>query len=103
MKIKIAQLLLAIGFVTVAVACGEKPDMQWNSPPAMQIKTDKNYTAVLALESGDVKIKLHAAEAPNMVNNFVFLAQEGFYDGVTFHRVIPNLMAQTGDPIENAN
>ena len=98
MKIKIAHLLLAIVLVTAAVACGEKPDMQWNTPPAMQIETDKDYTAILALESGDVKIKLHAAEAPNMVNNFVFLAQEGFYDGVTFHRVIPNFMAQTGDP-----
>jgi len=62
------------------------------------IDTDKTYEAVLHTEKGDVRIALYDDLAPVTVNNFVFLAREGFYDGVTFHRVIPGFMAQTGDP-----
>ena len=72
---------------------------QWGSPPAMVIDTSKNYSAVFELEKGDeFTIELYADKVPNTVNNFVFLAREGYYDGVTFHRVLPNFMAQFGDP-----
>ena len=72
---------------------------QYDSAPPMGIDPDKKYTATMELEKGgEVVVELFAKEAPNTVNNFVFLAREGFYDGVTFHRVIPGFMAQGGDP-----
>ncbi len=71
---------------------------QWKIAPQMGIDAKKTYTATLKTELGDVVIQLHAEKAPNTVNNFVFLAREGFYDGVSFHRVIANFMAQGGDP-----
>jgi cyclophilin family peptidyl-prolyl cis-trans isomerase len=71
---------------------------QWSQPPAMQIDPSKTYTAVFHTEKGDFTVELFAKEAPITVNNFVFLARQGFYDGVTFHRVIKGFMAQGGDP-----
>ena len=72
---------------------------QWPAPPEMVIDTSKNYSAVFKLEKGgEFTIELYADKVPNTVNNFVFLAREGYYDGVTFHRVLPNFMAQFGDP-----
>ena len=65
----------------------------------MTIDTSKSYTATFELEKGaQFTVQLFAAEVPKTVNSFVFLAREGFYDGVTFHRVIPGFMAQGGDP-----
>lgn len=73
--------------------------MQWDAPPAMTIDTSKDYSAVIELEKGgEIVIDLFEDGAPTTVNNFVFLAREGFYDGVTFHRVLEGFMAQTGDP-----
>ena len=72
---------------------------QYDSPPAMTIDTDKDYSAKFVLSGGgEFTIDLFEKDAPITVNNFVFLAREGFYDGVTFHRVIPGFMAQGGDP-----
>ncbi len=71
---------------------------QWSQPPAMEIDPNKKYTAVLHTEKGDITIELFAKEVPNTVNNFVFLSRQGFYNGITFHRVIPGFMAQTGNP-----
>ncbi len=71
---------------------------QWKNPPPMTIDTRKTYTAALKTELGDIIVHLYADKAPAVVNNFVFLAREQFYDGVTFHRVIANFMAQSGDP-----
>ena len=71
---------------------------QWSSPPAMVIDPKKKYTATIHTDKGDILIKLHADKTPNTVNNFVFLARNGFYDGTIFHRVIANFMAQGGDP-----
>jgi cyclophilin family peptidyl-prolyl cis-trans isomerase len=70
----------------------------WPMPPHMFIDPDTIYVATLETEKGEIVIELDAKRAPQTVNNFVFLAREGFYDGVTFHRVIPDFMAQTGDP-----
>jgi cyclophilin family peptidyl-prolyl cis-trans isomerase len=72
--------------------------MQWSKPPAMTIDTKKTYEAVLKTVKGDITIQLYADKAPITVNNFVFLARQGYYNGVTFHRVISGFMAQTGDP-----
>src|SRR5437870_11226350 len=64
----------------------------------MQLNPSKKYTAILHTEKGDIQIELFAAQAPTTVNNFVFLAREGFYNGTTFHRVIGGFMAQGSDP-----
>jgi cyclophilin family peptidyl-prolyl cis-trans isomerase len=72
--------------------------MQWNTPPKMSIDTSKKYTAVIETEKGDLIIELFAKDVPVTVNNFVFLARQGYYDNTTFHRVIPDFMAQGGDP-----
>jgi peptidyl-prolyl cis-trans isomerase B (cyclophilin B) len=64
----------------------------------MSIDTGKSYTATFDTTQGPIVIELFAKDAPNTVNNFVFLAREGFYDGLTFHRVIPNFMVQGGCP-----
>lgn len=71
---------------------------QWSTPPAMQIDPQKTYHATIETSRGTIKIELYPKYAPKTVNNFVFLAQEGFYDGVSFHRVISNFMIQGGDP-----
>ena len=107
-------LLAVLPFVLLAAACGSDPTptsiptatpvptptiQQYDSPPAMTIDPDKSYTATLELEKGgEFVIELFAKEAPVTVNNFIFLARDGYYDGVTFHRVIPGFMAQGGDP-----
>ena len=71
---------------------------QWASAPEMQIDPDKSYTATIATDAGDIVLTLFADKTPKTVNNFVFLAREGFYDNTTFHRVIADFMAQGGDP-----
>lgn len=71
---------------------------QWAKPPDMVIDAKKKYTATIHTDLGDIVIQLHADLVPRTVNNFVFLAREGFYDGTIFHRVIADFMAQGGDP-----
>ncbi len=71
---------------------------QWNTQPAMQIDPKKKYKAHLQTDKGTMVIELFADKTPKTVNNFVFLAREGYYDGVIFHRVISNFMVQGGDP-----
>ncbi len=76
------------------------PPKRYNSPPPMQIDSRKQYVARFKTSRGDFDIQLLAQEAPITVNNFVFLAREGFYDGLNFHRVIksPPFMVQGGCP-----
>ena len=64
----------------------------------MAIDPDKKYSAVIETTMGDITIELFPKEVPQTVNNFVFLAREGFYDNVKFHRIIKGFMIQTGDP-----
>lgn len=64
----------------------------------MAIDSNKNYTATFVTSRGEIVADLFAKDAPNTVNNFVFLAREGFYDGTSFHRVMDNFMIQGGDP-----
>jgi cyclophilin family peptidyl-prolyl cis-trans isomerase len=73
-------------------------DKEWKSPPQMEIDPGKKYTARIQTEKGEIVLGLHADKAPRTVNNFVFLARQGFYDGTVFHRVIADFMAQGGDP-----
>ncbi len=70
----------------------------YDAYPEMIIDPQRSYEALIQTNRGDVRVRLFAAEAPLTVNNFVFLANQGFYDGLTFHRVIEDFMAQGGDP-----
>ena len=71
---------------------------QYDAPPPMVIDSAKRYLAKISTDQGDIVAELFADKAPLTVNNFVFLARDGYYDGVTFHRVIKGFMAQGGDP-----
>lgn len=98
-------LCAAIGvalIVVFAVIPGLKGNSQspktYSAPPPMTIDTTKQYTATIETEKGDLVLELFASDVSITVNNFVFLAREGFYNGTTFHRVIPGFVAQGGDP-----
>jgi peptidyl-prolyl cis-trans isomerase B (cyclophilin B) len=71
---------------------------QYSAAPELTIDPSKKYTATFVTSRGTIVCELFAADAPLTVNNFVFLAREGFYDGTVFHRVISNFMIQGGDP-----
>jgi cyclophilin family peptidyl-prolyl cis-trans isomerase len=73
-------------------------DGYFDSPPPLVIDPNATYEALLVTERGDIRLRLFASEAPLTVNNFVFLAEQGFYDETTFHRVLEDFMAQAGDP-----
>ena len=77
---------------------GEGGRRVYAAPPPMTIDPARSYEAVIRTERGDVRITLLPGDAPGYVNNFVFLAREGFYDDLTFHRVVPGFVAQAGDP-----
>ncbi len=71
---------------------------QYDAPPALTIDAAKSYTATIETSAGSMTAELFPDDAPNTVNNFVFLARDGFYDEVIFHRVISGFMIQGGDP-----
>lgn len=71
---------------------------KYKAAPPMAIDPNKNYTATITTPRGDIEVKLLPKIAPETVNNFVFLVKDGFYDGVTWHRVLQGFMAQSGDP-----
>jgi cyclophilin family peptidyl-prolyl cis-trans isomerase len=70
----------------------------YDAEPQMSIDTAKTYAAVIKTDKGDIRVELFASAAPHAVNSFVFLARDGFYDGLTFFRVLPGFVAQAGDP-----
>ncbi len=72
--------------------------MKYDNAPELTIDLDKSYGATLHTNHGDIELQLDAPRSPQTVNNFVFLAREGFYDGVIFHRVVPGFVIQGGDP-----
>jgi peptidyl-prolyl cis-trans isomerase B (cyclophilin B) len=82
---------------TVPRAAGEEKPM-YDEAPKMQIDPSKEYTATLNTSCGTIELELFAKDTPVTVNNFVFLAEKGFYDGLTFHRIIPDFVLQGGDP-----
>jgi cyclophilin family peptidyl-prolyl cis-trans isomerase len=71
---------------------------QYSAPPEMTVDLSKSYAATLHTNHGDIEIAFDAARSPLTVNNFLFLASEGFFDGVIFHRVVPGFVVQGGDP-----
>ncbi len=73
-------------------------EKQWDTPPEMAIDTDRVYLVKLETNRGDIHLELYPEHAPKTVNNFIFLINQYFYDGVSFHRVIDNFMIQGGDP-----
>jgi peptidyl-prolyl cis-trans isomerase B (cyclophilin B) len=73
-------------------------ETQWSAPPALEVDADRNYAVSIETNRGTIDLELYPQHAPQTVNNFVFLAKQGFYDGVKFHRVIGDFMIQTGDP-----
>ncbi|RCW50985.1 peptidylprolyl isomerase [Paenibacillus prosopidis] len=105
-----------IAVVMLTAGCGTKGDarltagngaeasvktMSWDKMPEMTIDLNKSYIAKFQTTKGDFTVKLFANEAPVTVNNFVFLARAGFYEGLSFHRIIESFMIQTGDPKGN--
>lgn len=89
--------------LAVAAGCPATPKtrvntLTWSSPPKMTIVPTKTYTATVKTTAGSFAITLDAKSAPTTVNSFVFLADQGFYKCVIFHRVVPGFMDQTGDP-----
>jgi len=76
-----------------------KEHKQYTEAPKMTIDVTKTYTATFDTTKGKIVCELYPKEAPGTVNNFVFLSREGFYDGLTFHRVIKDFMIQGGDPL----
>ncbi len=90
---------IAMSGVLLMTGCNKEPEIkQYESYPPMTIDQNINYQATLVTNKGDIVIELFANEAPLAVNNFIFLAREGFYDNVKFHRVIQGFVIQSGDP-----
>lgn len=80
------------------VSSSSSGQKKWSQPPSMQIDQNKTYTATIKTTKGDIVVNLFAKEDPVTVNNFVFLANQGYYNNVPFHRIIKGFMIQTGDP-----
>lgn len=98
--IVIVVLVLIWLFATPWSPLSKEAEVQtsWSEPPAMSIDPSKSYFATIKTELGNVRAELYADKVPQTVNNFVFLARQGYYDNITFHRVIAGFMAQAGDP-----
>jgi peptidyl-prolyl cis-trans isomerase B (cyclophilin B) len=88
-------------FMTGVIKMPSQPPKSYNSPIPMTIDVNRKYTALIKTAKGDLVLELYPQDAPVTVNNFVTLARKGFYNGLTFHRVIPDFMAQGGDPSGN--
>jgi len=91
-------IVVLAGALSQSCADDEANPRIYSAPPPMTIDTSKQYIATIETEKGNLMLQLFASDVPMTVNNFVFLAREGFYDGTTFHRVIAGFMAQGGDP-----
>lgn len=96
----VAALALLAGCASNTSSTRVEPEMpeQYDAPPPLTIDQTKSYAATFKTEKGDIVIELFADKVPNTVNNFVFLARDGFYDNTTFHRVLADFMVQGGDP-----
>lgn len=103
--------ILLLGMLIMLAGCGSGSSSElaaqgqdgpqkvsWSKMPEMSIDLDKNYKAIVETSQGKFEIRLLTKKAPVTVNNFVFLANEGFYEGLKFHSIIESFMIQTGDP-----
>ena len=111
-KLTVFGLVLALGLSAIAAGCSEKSPQtdtpqsgsqeaagkSWSSAPAMSIDQNRTYQAVFETDKGKFSVDLFTKEAPVTVNNFVFLAEQNYYDGVKFHRIMQDFMIQSGDP-----
>ena len=110
-RLLFCMILITTGLLSISCGNSQEPTattqsttegktMKWDAPPKMMIDPDKKYTATIETVKGKLVLELFAKDVPKTVNNFVFLARQGFYDGTTFHRVIvdPPFMVQGGDP-----
>jgi cyclophilin family peptidyl-prolyl cis-trans isomerase len=98
-KHKLFAIFTGIAVLTLLVtSCGGNVKKTYSAPPPMTIDQNKNYTATIKTNYGYIVIQLLPKEAPLAVNNFVFLANAGFYNGVKFHRVVKGFVIQSGDP-----
>jgi cyclophilin family peptidyl-prolyl cis-trans isomerase len=98
---KLILFITLIALSSVLISCGSTPkttSKTYSTAPAMTIDKSKQYTATIKTNFGDIMVELFPKEAPLAVNNFVFLAREGFYNGVVFHRVVKGFVIQSGDP-----
>ena len=84
--------------MTQLAGCERTGERTFDAPPPVIIDPERTYVATIRTENGDIVLELFAKDTPITTNNFVFLACHGFYDGLTFHRVIPGFVAQGGDP-----
>jgi cyclophilin family peptidyl-prolyl cis-trans isomerase len=107
-------LIMFLAGASLAAGCGSGPavtsspaasattrtggPMKWSKPPVMAIDQNKEYTATIKTTLGEIEIQLLPKDAPITVNNFVFLARQGYYDGIKFHRVVRGFVIQAGDP-----
>ncbi len=101
--VTLAVLAAAVPLVVMAAMAADSGDVsadkkKYDKPPEMKIDKNKKYTATIETDAGTMVAELYPKIAPQTVNSFVFLAREGFYEGVIFHRVIPGFMIQGGDP-----
>lgn len=90
--------LVSTLFIAGVIKMPAQQPKSYNSPVPMTIDVNKKYTALIKTAKGDLALELYPQDAPVTVNSFVTLARKGFYNGLTFHRVIPDFMAQGGDP-----
>jgi peptidylprolyl isomerase/peptidyl-prolyl cis-trans isomerase B (cyclophilin B) len=112
-KQSMTDIWLAVGIVALVIIAlvaiyyfavrrpAQRSNIVLETPQALQptaAVASRDYEAILHTDKGDIRMELYGSKVPNTVENFVKLARQGFYDGVTFHRVIPGFMAQTGDP-----
>jgi peptidylprolyl isomerase len=90
------------GVASAALPAGDQAILQspkqWPAPPPLTIDPEQQYAVIIKTSLGEMPVELYAKDAPNTVNSFLFLAREGFYDAVIFHRIIRGFMVQTGDP-----
>ncbi len=99
-KVWLFPAILVAGAALILAGCGGKT-MQWSNPPAMTIDVNKQYTATIKTNYGDIVIELLPKNAPITVNNFVFLARQGFFNNTKIHRVVRGFVIQMGDPKGN--
>lgn len=99
MKIRsILRLTFSVAVFSTCVLAEQAKPKSYDKPPEMKIDAAKTYSATIDTSKGTIKVSLMVKEAPKTVNSFIFLARDGFYNGTTFHRVIPGFMIQGGDP-----
>jgi len=97
-RVRLVAPLLALLLAAPVALAQKKEAKSWQNEPEMKIDPNKVYVARMETTAGPIVLELYPKLAPHHVNSFVFLAKEGFYDGVIFHRVIPGFMIQGGDP-----